>query len=126
MVLEAKRIGIAFILAVFVAALPVTVSFAYSYPQQNYQLYECYDYSYGSYYSYSPCPVYQPPVYQPPVYQPPVYYYDYWYYEEPTYYYYEPQTYYYDYYYDNSYSYAYWNNSNVNINNGGYYGGWYY
>lgn len=118
MVLEAKRIGIALMFAVFVAALPVTVSFAYSYPQQNYQLYQCHDYSYGSYYSYSPCPVYQPPVYQPPV-----YYYDYWYYEQPTYYYYEPQTYYYDYYYDNSYSY--WNNSNVNINNGGYYGGWY-
>lgn len=117
MVTEAKRMGVAMMIALFVAALPVTVSFAYTtqyYPQQNYQLYECYDYSYGSYYSYTPCPTYQQPVYQP------TYYYD-WYYQ--------PQPYYYDYSYYNyydpyQYQYSYSNISNVNINNAGYYG-WY-
>ena len=89
--------------AIIVAAIPVTFSFAMSYGPQ-YQLYQCWDYYAGSYYSYSPCPTY----YQPTYYSYPTYsysyYYDPYYYSYPTYYYYP----YYGYNYNYNYNYNGW------------------
>ena len=100
--IQARNIFASTLMALIVAAIPVTFSFAYSHPDTlpntQYQLYLCSDYYSGyQYYSYSPCPQYQQPTYT--YYDP----YAYWY---PTYYY--NYGYNYNYNYNNNYNYNGW------------------
>ena len=98
MTTQIRRFFVSAIMAIVVAAVPLTFSFAYSHPDErprndppNYQLYWC-----GTYYSYSPCYTYSYP------------YYDY------SYYYSDPYYSWYSSYYSYNWNY------NYNYNNGWY------